>query len=82
MIFSSDRFSGIYGWFVDDRDFYEGCSPPPEQQECPNNIMNYLVAYQKPNAVSINADDDNPDFGNFDDENFYYMPPSFPWHIW
>ena len=83
MIFSGDRFSGIYGWFVDGRHFYEGGSPPPDQRGCPNDIVNDLIAYRKPKIVNvivekIDADhndsdaDDNSDF--FDDNNDYYYP--------
>ena len=91
MIFSGDRFSGVYGWFVNDRHFYEGGSPPPDERDCPDDIVNDLVAYRKPKKVNvvvekIDADhndadhndsdaDDNSDF--FDDNNdFYYPLPS------
>ena len=57
MIFSGDRFSGIYGQFVNytgtARDYYEGATPPPEEQSCPDDIINYLVAYQKPSVVQV-----------------------------
>jgi hypothetical protein len=84
MIFSGDRFSGIYGWFVDNRHFYEGGSPPPEQQDCPDDIVNYLVAYRKPKAVNILEEeisaehiiDPDSDEEYCDDNSFYYPLPS------
>ena len=52
MIFSGDRFSGVYGLYLNtERDFYEGCSPPPKERSCPNDIVNYLVAYRKSNVI-------------------------------
>ena len=70
MIFSGDRFSGIYGWFINNDDFYErdyyeeGQTPPPEQQSCPDDIVNYLIAYRKPGVVTVNMkyDQDDNDF--------------------
>ena len=86
MIFSGDRFSGIYGWFVNGRDFYEGGTPPPEQLDCPDDIVNYLVAYRKPDVMKvmeekIDADHDENDSeekidAEHDDSDFYYPLPS------
>ena len=86
MIFSGDRFSGVYGWFVNGRHFYEGGSPPPDERDCPDDIVNDLIAYRKPKKVDVVVEkidedhndsdaDDNSDF--FDDNNdFYYPLPS------
>ena len=52
MIFGGDRFSGHYAFFSDrngyGRDFYEGGTPPPVERDAPIDIVNFLVAYQKP----------------------------------
>ena len=87
MVFSGDRFSGIYGLFMggrSGRDFYEGGTPPPDQRDCPDDIVNYLVAYQKPNVIveTVDADYDDPDSNPdsdeeySDDNDFYYPLPS------
>ena len=82
-IFSGDRFSGIYGLFTggrSGRDFYEGCTPPPDQRDCPDDIVNNLVAYRKPNIIveKVYVDYDDPDsnekYSNYND--FYYPLPS------
>ena len=56
MIFSGDRFSGIYGMFVSyngrARD-YRVVTPSPEERSCPDDIINYLVVYRKPDVVEI-----------------------------
>ena len=56
MIFSGDRFSGHYAYFTNEtgygKDFYEeGLTPSMKERSCPDDIVNYLVAYQKPNVV-------------------------------
>ena len=76
MIFSGDRFSGVYGWFVDDRDFYEGCSPPPEQRSCPDDVVNDLVTYRKPKAITIRESKGCVLRYAEDDNDFYYPLPS------
>ena len=52
MIFGGDRFSGHYAFFSDRngymRHFYDGYTPPPEECKAPIDIINFLVAYQKP----------------------------------
>ena len=73
MIFSGDRFSGIYGWFINGRDFYEGGTPPPEQLDCPDDIVNYLVAYRKPDVIKVMEEKIDADH---DDNDFYYPLPS------
>ena len=73
MIFSGDRFSGVYGWFVDGRDFYEGCSPPPDQRDCPDDVVNDLVTYRKPKTVNVvveKIDTDHKDSDSDDDSDF------------
>ena len=76
MIFSGDHFSGVYGWFVDDRDFYEGGSPPPDQRDCPDDIVNDLVAYRNlPKIVNVvveKIDADHNDSDADDNNDFYY----------
>ena len=90
MIFSGDRFSGIYGWFTNGRDFYEGGTPPPEQRDCPADVVNYLVAYIKPKLVKkteieepvceakVDADHEDPDsdeeYSDNNDNNDFYYP--------
>ena len=79
MIFSGDRFSGVYGWFINDRDFYEGCSPPPEQRSCPDDVVNDLVTYRKPTTVNVvveKIDANHNDSDSDDDNDFYYPLPS------
>ena len=68
LIFSGDRFSGIYGWFIDGRDFYEGGTPPPEQLDCPDDIVNYLVAYRKPDVMRVMEEEINADHDDNDSE--------------
>ena len=57
MIFSGDRFSGYYAFFSNEngygRDFYEGHTPSVNERDCPVDIVNYLVAYQKSNVVTV-----------------------------
>ena len=55
MIFSGDRFSGHYALYTEHtgsgRDIYEGTIPPPDERGCPGDMVNYLVAHQKPEVV-------------------------------
>ena len=84
IIFSGDRFSGVYGLSTNGRDFYEDCAPPlPEQRSCPDDIVNYLVAYRKPKAVNVTVeeireeqDDPDSDEERSGDDDFYYPLPS------
>ena len=78
MIFSGDRFSGIYGRFINGRDFYEGGSPPPEQRCGPDDIVNYLVAHRKPAVVNVTIEKVEGSDGEYssDDEDFYYPLPA------
>ena len=56
VIFSGDRFSGYYAFFSNangyGKDSYEGV-PPVNERDCPDDIVNYLVVYQKPNVVEV-----------------------------
>ena len=76
MIFSGDRFSGVYGWFVDDRDLYEGGSPPPEQRSCPDDVMNDLVTYRKPKAITVRESKGCVTRYAKNNNDFYYPLPS------
>ena len=57
-------------WFINGRDFYEGGTPPPEEQSCPDDVVNYFIAYRKPTAVIVNVKYDH------DNDDFYYPLPS------
>ena len=49
MIFCGDRFSGHYSNTVGiGQHYYKGDISSPEQRSCPDDIVNYLVAYRKP----------------------------------
>ena len=54
MIFSGDRFSGYYVNRADIGQCY--CTPRPEECSCPDDIVNYLVAYRKPNVIIEEVD--------------------------
>ena len=96
MIFSGDRFSGHYAMFINEtgtgRDYYEGGTPPAKERDCPNDIVNYLVAYRKPIIVDSEviveeADTEEPVSQRYSseeeeescegsDDQFYYPLPA------
>ena len=96
MIFSGDRFSGHYAMFINEtgiwRDYYEGGTPPAKERDCPNDIVNYLVAYRKPIVVDSEviveeADTEEPVSQRYSskedeescegsDDQFYYPLPA------
>ena len=57
LIFSGDRFSGHYGLFTvctgTGQEYYEGTTPPPKERRCPEDMVNYLVAYRKPEKAEV-----------------------------
>ena len=58
VIFSGDRFFGHYANRSGGigKPYYKGGTQPPEQRRCHNDIVNYLVAYRKPDVVIEEVD--------------------------
>ena len=80
MIFSGDRFSGHYGIseyyeeFERWKDDYADTVPTDEQH--PDDIVNYLVAYRKPDAVNVKTMEPKHDRRSSSEEKkFYYALP-------
>ena len=84
MIFSGDRFSGHYRFTGTGLYMLENkVTPPAEERSCPGDIVNYLIAYRKPDCeveeIVEEVDTEEP-FSQRDgyknNNGFYYPAPA------
>ena len=79
VIFSGDRFSGHYAFFTDEtgtgRHYFETGYASPGKRNCPDDIINYLVAHRKPD-ISVEDNVEKESYrDNSEDHQFYYALP-------